>query len=394
MIPDHMEQVEQDQGLDPEQEPAEAQEPESVEDETEQDSEDFIPLYSMLSYGADLDIAGVVGRLERADIEVPTFQRDFVWTFRQAARFIESLLLGLPVPGVFFWTDPETQRLVVVDGQQRLKTLQYFYRGVIRGREFKLPQRTSPYQTVHPAFQGKTYRTLEEEQRRRLDNTILHATIVQQERPEEDDSSIFYLFERLNTEGTPLQPQEIRSAVYRGNISSLLSDLNQHDIWRDIYGAPSPRMKDRELILRFFALSEAVFIEDAKKGDLPTNAYARPMKEFLNRFMSRNRQLSPERMMELSDHFTRSIQSVFSALGNRAFRPAKTLNAAVFDAIMIGVNRRLDRGPITDFQRLRETYEELLASPDFRLAYTRATADADSVNRRLTLATQAFAAVP
>src|SRR6266567_1004020 len=177
---------------------------------------EVLPQYTIISYGVDFDVSGLVQRLETFDIEIPSFQREFVWSFRQAARFIESLLLGFPVPGIFLWREPSTERLVVVDGQQRLRSLQSFYRGVIRGREFVLPTRTSRYQAVPHAFQGKEYRTLEDEDRRRLDNSIIHATVVVQERPPEDDSSIYYLFERINTEGTALTAQEIRAAIYRG----------------------------------------------------------------------------------------------------------------------------------------------------------------------------------
>ena len=76
--------------------------------------------------------------VESDDIHIPSFQRGYVWTKPQADRFIESLLLGLPVPGIFLWKDPSSQRLAIIDGSQRLRTLKFFYDGVIRGREFSL----------------------------------------------------------------------------------------------------------------------------------------------------------------------------------------------------------------------------------------------------------------
>jgi len=354
-----------------------------VEDEAAADVEaDFIPVtYRIVAYGADFDVTSLVKRMDNEDIEMPNFQRGFVWTFRQASRFVESLLLGFPVPGIFLWRNPSTEKLVIVDGQQRLRTLQSFYREIFKGREFVLPEKTSPYQQVHPRFQRRTYRILEEDDRRRLDNSIIHATIVQQERPPGDDSSIFYLFERINTEGTPLQPQEIRSAIYEGPLIELLATLNQLPEWRTIYGPESARMKDRELILRFFALHYAL------------DDYARPMKEFLNRYCSRNREFAQQSGEELADLFNDTIGTVAATIGDRAFRPGNALNAAVFDAVMVATARRVHDRAIKDTEGYRRAYVSLLANQEFIDAYTRATADVDSVRRRLELANQAFAQV-
>ena len=189
--------------------------------------------YEISSYGADYPVDGLVKRISRGDIYVPEFQRGFVWTHAQSSRFIESLLLGLPVPGIFLFKEPETQRLVVVDGQQRLRTLQTYYHGIIRGREFAL-------RGVSEELNDLTYKSLPEDDRRRLDDAIVHATIFQQEDPQDDLSSIYLVFERLNTGGTPLVEQEIRSCVYPGPFNDLLEELAAHPKWREIYGSPRP----------------------------------------------------------------------------------------------------------------------------------------------------------
>ena len=374
-------------------------EPAEVVDETVDDEEsDILPLYTIVSYGADYDVRGLVSRMEEDDIEVPAFQRGFVWTRRQASRFIESLLMGLPVPGIFLWRDPESQKLYIIDGQQRLRTLQAYYRGVLLGREFKLPEPTSPYQTVHPRFQNQSYRTLEDDDRRRLDNSIIHATIINQERPPTDDSSIYYIFERLNTEGTPLQPQEIRSTVYRGPLIELLARLNASPAWRTVYGeAPSPRLKDSELILRFFALYFANLdfpaAEDAG-ADSQEYGYARPMKEFLNKYCQANRYLSMQGEDELTALFESTLGIVANALGREAFRPGRALNAAVFDAVTVGLGRRISQdGNSPPVDALKEAYAGLLANEEFITNYSRATADHESVRKRVELATAAFSTV-
>ena len=341
------------------------------------DSAEVVPLkYDISSYGADIDVEGLVRRLQRGDIVVPTFQRGFVWSHPQASRFIESLLLGLPVPGVFVSKDFDTERLLIIDGQQRLRTLQFFYEGAFAdsGRVFSLRR-------VQEQFDGLTYRDLADADRRRLDNSVLHVTIVRQLSPPEDDSSIYYIFERLNTTGTPLSPQEIRHCIYQGEFNDVLKELNENAAWRSVFGPVEKRMRDQELILRFLALY------------LNGERYSRPMKEFLNSYMAANRHLELQSADELTKLFSNTIEVIDDAIGQRAFRPVRGLNAAVYDAVMVGVARRLEKGSISDIEEFRRRYDSLLSNGEFEERTQKSTADELSVQRRLEMATEAFAEV-
>lgn len=331
--------------------------------------------YTISSYGVDYPVDGLVKRISKGDVYVPEFQRGFVWTHAQASRFVESLLLGLPVPGVFLFKEPDTQKLVVVDGQQRLRTLGMFYDGVIRKREFAL-------KGVCDEMAGATYRSLAEEDRRRLDDAIIHATVFQQDDPTDDRSSIYSIFERLNTGGTPLASQEIRSCVYRGQLDDLLDELAQTSDWREIYGPPSNRGKDQELILRFFALYY----------DL--QSYKRPMKGFLNDFMQENISPSETRLQEMRELFTMVLSVAAESLTRNAFRPERNLNAAVLDAFLVGLARRLEQGPIQNPAALKSAAERLFDQEPFTSAITSGTTAEGSIRRRLRLASEAFGSVP
>jgi len=94
----------------------EHEEPENVVDDAASDDAVLPQRYDISSFGADYDVAGVVGRINKGTIFIPPFQRDYVWKIAEASRFIESLLLGLPVPGVFLAKEPDTNRLLVIDG--------------------------------------------------------------------------------------------------------------------------------------------------------------------------------------------------------------------------------------------------------------------------------------
>ena len=330
--------------------------------------------YVISSYGADYPVDSLVKRISKHDIYVPEFQRGFVWSHVQASRFVESLLLGLPVPGIFLFKESDTQKLVVVDGQQRLRTLQMYYGGIIRGREFAL-------RGVCEEMSGLTYRDLTEEDRRRLDDGILHATIFQQDDPGNDRSSIYLIFERLNTGGTPLAPPEIRSCVYPGALNDLLNELVKHPKWREIYGSSSLRGKEQELILRFFAL----YIN----GD----NYTRPMKGFLNDFIDQNRNPQENRLADWRDLFERTVTVAADNLSRTAFRPERNLNVAIVDAFLIGLARGLRRGALIDPSGLRAAADSVLANKDFLAAVTSGTTNVTAISRRLEMATSAFSNV-
>jgi uncharacterized protein with ParB-like and HNH nuclease domain len=96
----------------------------SAEIEVEDVPEEHIDfVYTITSYGADYPVDALVQRLKSGDIFIPQFQRAYVWSYKEACRFIESLLLGLPVPGIFVAKESETGKLLVIDGHQRLKIL-------------------------------------------------------------------------------------------------------------------------------------------------------------------------------------------------------------------------------------------------------------------------------
>ncbi len=314
--------------------------------------------------------------MNEKDIFIPSFQRGFVWTHRQSSRFIESLLLGLPAPGIFLSRDDESKRLLVIDGQQRLRTLQYFYNGVFgeAGPDFRLVG-------VDPEFEGTTYSQLKPADRRMLDDAILHATVVKQEEPPGDESSIYYIFERINTGGTQLFPQEIRACIYQGKLNDLLAQLNKNRAWRAIFGAAAldQRSKDQELVLRFLALYHGA------------DGYEGPMNMFLNRFMSRNRNPRQEEAEAMAQLFESTVGLVADRFGSDAFRPAGILNAMIYDSVMVGLARRIQEGPIEDARQLLTGFTALLTNAEFLSAIRSVGDDDSSVARRMKLATAAFA---
>lgn len=339
--------------------------------------------YAITAYGADYPVDSLIKRINSGDIVVPRFnwepeqdsdivgfQREYVWPRKKSDRFVESLLLGLPVPGIFLVKEA-SGRFLVLDGHQRLYSLHAYYKGIVEGQEYKL-------QNVQERWVGKRYRDLEIQDRRRLDDSIIHATVIRQDQPSEDQSSIYIIFERLNTGGINLQPQEIRVALYHGELVRVLRELNTNRAWRKLFGKESKRLKDMELILRFLAFYFC------------SGQYRSPMKDFLNRYMASNRDLKRQSESQIKRVFNECANLILMAIGAKAFRPIRGINAAVVDSVMTGVARRLSKGPVRRPKTLLLCFTKLMKNKYYRNAIETGTSQEANVEARIKLATAAF----
>ena len=340
-------------------------EPISSEDE---DYESAPPDYQIATYPADYTLEVLNQKWRAHEILVPEFQRRFVWKQTQASKLIESFLVGLPVPAVFLYNERKSQKYLVIDGQQRLKSIFYYFDGYYGSEK----NETRPVFRLkglnqNSLFYDKLFDDLQEEDQRRFKNAVLRAFVVQQLNPE-DDTSMYHIFERLNTGGTLLANQEIRNCVYHGTFSSFLDEINGLPNWRKILGKQEPdtRKKDVELILRFLAMREI-------------KTYRSPMKEFLSRFMRKNQRASKPALRSSRKLFTRTCKVVVAHLGEKPFHVRAGLNAAVFDAVMHAFSNHLDNIP----EDVDERYQKLIRDGDFENNTRSSTTNVEVVQRRL-----------
>ena len=331
-----------------------------------EDAEAWVPVYEILSYPADYTIEVLHEKWKRSEIVVPKFQRGWVWNITQASRLVESFLMGLPVPNIFLFKEP-MRSMIVIDGLQRLRTVVGFMEGTLPGGEaFNL-------RGVNGRWLGRTYPDLHETDRKTFRDSVLRAIIVNQTRPD-DQTSLFHIFERLNTGGSNLIPQEVRNCVYSGPFNDAIVTINkENSAWRKILGNPSPdkRMEDVELILRFLALHD----EDMGHA----GSYTKPMKVFLNNYASARK--DEEFIAPYTDLFASTTERVLVSLGEKPFHVRRGLNVAVFDAVMVAFSRA---EPIPD--DIDNRYKTLISDADFQNATTANTTDVNNVKIRRELA--------
>lgn len=184
----------------------------------------------------------VISRIDQNALDLsPDFQRKRgIWNREKRSRFIESLLLRIPIP-MFYVAEDEEENWIVIDGIQRISTIYDYVKGKFDLRDLEyLPYQLQYYDNLPPSLQ------------RRISETQLSINVVEPETPEEVRYNIF---RRINTGGMLLNNQELRNALYQGPVRSYLRDLADTDEFLSATRKkiPALRMKDRESILRFFS---------------------------------------------------------------------------------------------------------------------------------------------
>jgi uncharacterized protein with ParB-like and HNH nuclease domain len=346
----------------------------------ESDNEVSLKGYDILTYPADFTLEGLITKWKKNEISIPPLQRRYVWNQARASKLIESFLMGLPVPPVFFYLERGTNQLLVVDGHQRLRSIAYFFSGTFGDSKKKDEDPEFCLTGLHEKspYLGETYASLKSQNAaafNRLNNSVLRSFVVKQLEPN-DDTSIFQIFERLNTGGVVLQGQEIRNCIYEGQFNTLLNKLNKYPAWRSIFGSTleDKRKRDVELILRFLALYYTI------------KTYEKPMKQFLNNFMKDHRRPSAEKLTEFETLFKRTAEAVISHLGPKPFHIRAGLNAAVYDATFTVFAKHLARIERGGTQRLRAKFNSLITNKSFDKYVSAATTDEEVIPKRIALA--------
>jgi hypothetical protein len=342
--------------------------------------------FEVSSYGWDSDVEGLVKRLNRGDIKLPRFQRGFVWSTVEQSRFVESLILGLPVPNIFLALDRATKSLNIVDGQQRLKTLQRYLKG-----EFAI----SNSKTIHEDLRGCYYnrevakgvksKVLESADERALSDSILHSIVIKpdpaSDSPEygqEYNNAVVQIFRRLNTSGRALQPQEVRSCIFYGTFDELIHELNEYPAWRSFFGEFHSRYKDVETILRFFALYDNF------------ENYKAPMPSFLNKYMEENRNINDTKKQELNELFKTTTDYLLGDCGDSLFKTGGTFLLSKFDAVTVGLATAIASGVTFNSGEIDSKVTELLNDEVYKDSTVEFINDTGNVTGRINAAIEIF----
>ncbi|MGK7897096.1 MAG: DUF262 domain-containing protein [Xenococcus sp. (in: cyanobacteria)] len=199
-------------------------------------------------YITEYTIEILAKKMNDGDFEVPSYQREYTWEHRRKSRFIESVLMGLPIPFLFFWENPETGILEIVDGSQRLRTIQEFISGNLELGELKKLSESS----------GFRFSDFSESRQRKVKNRSIRGIVLNEHT---DEKSRFDLFERINTGSKVAEKAEVRRGALSGAFQNLVISLSEEDYFIQLAPVSEKRRKEREreeLVTRFFAYGDGL----------------------------------------------------------------------------------------------------------------------------------------
>lgn len=274
-----------------------------------------------------LSVEAIVKKLKYKEIDLDTeFQRKrSLWTETVKSQLIESLMIQLPIPPMYF-DARETNKWKIIDGLQRLCTLNEF----LVEKKWKLTnlEYLADYNNCSMEDLPRIYQ-------RRIEEGQLAFYLILPETPE---GVKYSLFKRINTPGLRLEPQEIRHALFQGKATDLLKELAETELFRKATGndVPSSRMQDREMVLRYLALHY-----------LGANEYKNcSIDEYLNKAMAFLNAQDDDFIERCKVLYFESLNCVYRIFGRYAFRriskmrqqDIKPINTALFESWVNGVS--------------------------------------------------------
>jgi hypothetical protein len=285
-----------------------------------QEEVDFPPAErKVITQSYDLSVSTILDQWDNEQLILPRIQREYVWDNPRASRLVESLLLNIPIPVLYFAEDDDA-RWEIIDGHQRIVSVVRYLKN-----EFALSSLD-----VLGHHNRLRFHQLPDREQRFLKTRQMRAVVIS---PESHPNMKFEVFERLNTGAIVLNAQELRNSLYRGDFNELLHALVHDSDFRACIGGTNPRkrMVDEEFILRFFALREGL------------SDYRPPLKRFLNTYMRDRRNPDEETLAEMRELFEWTVLRVRTVFEEKAFRKLdrrghvteRAPNRALFDAQML-----------------------------------------------------------
>lgn len=364
-------------------------------DENRQENESYSDesLFNITSFGNDIMLNQLVSMYDEGDIEKPELQRKYVWTKLEASRFIDSILLGLPVPSIFL-AKTENSKLLIVDGYQRIMTIHDYLKGIPFSGENTV-FRLSDSAVINPLWRGRSYGELTDSQKRAIRTYTIHAIIFEQKHPR-NDTGMYQIFERINTGGRTLKPQEIRNCIYHGSFNDLLMNLNKEPIWREVLGAEEDsRMADVELILRFFAFNDISNRKEYTQGQIN-------LAKYLNDYMSDCFNISNDDLEFKRNQFISVIKYLHHSIGHCVFRNASLkngeikwankINPVIFDSVCTAAVKSLSSFDINGIVKgeLFAKYKKMVLDDEYKALIKQRTTNIDNIKLRVSLAAKAL----
>ena len=272
------------------------------------DVDNFIPADVNISQRT-MNVYNLMERLENEEINLaPEFQRnENLWSPEQQTRLIESLMLKIPIP-TFYFNAADDDKWIVIDGLQRLSAFKNFLVGNIDENGERRKEKFTGLQYMRD-FENLTFDDLPRQYVRRIKETPIVAYTVERGTP---DGIVYNIFQRINTGGLELKPQEIRQALYVGKATALLQKLAEKEEFLQAtqHSISTERMADREYVNRFIAFTELDYVLEYK-GNID---------EYLRKALKKVNHYDDKELLRVEKSFYRVMLYCKKIFGKYAFR--------------------------------------------------------------------------
>jgi uncharacterized protein with ParB-like and HNH nuclease domain len=356
--------------------------------------------YEISASPNDFNIRTLYDFIDSGIVKIPGFQRNYVWDIKRASKLIESLLIGIPIPQIFLYEQGKNNFLVI-DGQQRYFTIYFFKKKRFPKKEKRFELRkifdenkgipdfiladnnyfvdfnlNLPEQLPlkKNKFNKLNYSTLSEDDRNAFDYRTIRNIIIKQSSPDDGDSIIFEIFNRLNSGGVNLKPQEIRTSLYHSKFYDMLYRINLDDNWRMLTPQPTPdlNMKDVEILLRGFAML------------INHIDYKPSLTKYLNDFSAKARKMNDEDINYYESLFQVFAKNAAELDQKIFFTKNNRFNIATFESIFVAL---VEEAFLARNLHIKKTFvlniQNLKQNPDFIAASQFNTASYSNVSLRI-----------
>ena len=307
-------------------------------------------------------------------LEVP-FQRKQIWKNDKASALIESIIMNVPIPPLYF-AEEEDGKWLVLDGLQRLSSIKNFY-----DNEFSLNKLEVLFE-----LNKKKYKDLPPKSRSLLDDGMLRVNVIKKDSHRDIKYDIFM---RLNRGAVTLNYQELRNCMYRGNLNDAAKELcEENSDFLEILKQKKPHQRylDVEFVIRYSAISDNIAKDS--NGDVYLEGYKGKLVQYLNEYMEHHKNCTLEEKRNYKDRFNSTIEKVVMVFGvDKAFRDISTDNTKIYktiaDFIMPSLERMSKEYVENNKGLIYKRLCEFLKLDDIRESLSKRTSDKDIVNLRL-----------
>jgi len=307
-------------------------------------------------------------------LEVP-FQRNQVWKADRSSQLIESIIMNVPIPPLYF-AEEDSGKWLVIDGLQRLIAIKTFFENEYRLKELE----------IISELENLKFKDLPSKPKDLLKDGLLRINVIKKDSHPDIKYDIFM---RLNKGSVSLNTQELRNCLYRGPLNDMLKEIvgNPEVLkgFKEI--TPNNRYLDVEYLLRFLAFDEKLVVEN--NGDVSINDFS-SLKSFLNNFMERNKNSDNKYLESLKAKIIDAFEKVNLIFGDDSGLKLPTskstlINKAYADCLLLSLARVEKSVLINNKNNLLIERDKIVIEHKFQESVLKRTSDHENIKQRLSI---------